>query len=119
MGSCSTAPRHRTPSGGDEQAATYRPRHPERTVLYKALERDFEAYERIHTDRFEKRSGRLRPVVRRSVFADLDCGCLHGGFARMCCPRCRAEHLLAFSCRTRNPCPSCQAKRLSSSFHEK
>jgi hypothetical protein len=26
-------------------------------------------------------------------------------------PSCRSEHLLAFSCRTRNFCPSCQAKR--------
>jgi hypothetical protein len=34
-----------------------------------------------------------------------------GGFARIRCPNCRAEHLLAFSCRTRNFCPSCQAKR--------
>jgi len=36
---------------------------------------------------------------------------LEGGFARIPCPNCRAEHLLAFSCRTRNFCPSCQGKR--------
>ena len=41
----------------------------------------------------------------------LDCGRLHGGFARIRCPSCRGEHLLAFSCQTRNFCPSCQAKR--------
>ena len=32
-------------------------------------------------------------------------------FARIRCSNCRAEHLLAFSCQTRNFCPSCQAKR--------
>ncbi len=79
--------------------------------MYKALEQDFEAYEWAHADRFEQRSGPLRPVVRRSVFAYLDCGRLHGGFARIRCPKCHAEHLLAFSCRQRGICPSCQAKR--------
>ena len=45
------------------------------------------------------------------MFAYLDCGRLHGGFARIRCPKCLAEHLLAFSCRTRGLCGSCQAKR--------
>ena len=98
-------------SAGGPQPGIYRPRHPERTALYQALERDFEDYERIHPDRYEGHSGPLRPVVRTSVEAYLDCGRLHGGFARIRCPRCRAEHLLAFSCRTRGLCPSCQAKR--------
>jgi hypothetical protein len=50
-------------------------------------------------------------VVKESVEAYLGCGRLLGGFARIRCPRCKGEHLLAFSCRTRNFCPSCQAKR--------
>ena len=111
MEPCPTGSGCRTPSRGDGQAPAYRPRHPEATVLYKALERDFEAYEWVHADRYEQRSGPLRPVVRQSVFAYLDCGRLHGGFARIRCPKCRAEHLLAFSCRRRGICPSCQAKR--------
>jgi len=49
--------------------------------------------------------------VELAVHAYLDCGRLHGGFARIRCPKCRGEHLLAFSCQTRNFCPSCQAKR--------
>jgi hypothetical protein len=49
--------------------------------------------------------------VKESVEAYLECGRLTGGFARIRCPKCRGEHLLAFSCRTRNLCPSCQAKR--------
>ena len=53
----------------------------------------------------------LRDVVRRDVDAYLACGRPIGGFARIRCPRCHDEHLLAFSCRTRNLCPSCQAKR--------
>ena len=51
-------------------------------------------------------------MVVRSVEAFLDCGRLQGGFARIRCPKCRDEHLLAFSCRTGNFCSSCQAKRV-------
>ena len=50
-------------------------------------------------------------MVVRSVEQFLSCGRLQGGFARIRCPKCRKEHLLAFSCRTRNFCSSCQAKR--------
>jgi len=31
--------------------------------------------------------------------------------ARIRCPECREEYLLAFSCKTRELCPSCAAKR--------
>jgi len=33
------------------------------------------------------------------------------GFARVFCPECRAEFLVAFSCKGRGLCPSCGAKR--------
>jgi hypothetical protein len=41
----------------------------------------------------------------------LDCGLFENGFARIQCPECHAEYLLAFSCKTRKLCPSCAAKR--------
>jgi len=94
-----------------ETAPAYRPRHPERTALYRLFERHWEGYTRTHEERFAPRDGPLRPVVEPAVFAYLDCGRLHGGFARLRCPKCRGEHLLAFSCQTRNFCPSCQGKR--------
>jgi len=94
-----------------EPPAAYRPRHPERTSFYQLFETHFDSYVRTYEDRFEARSGPLRPVVVRSVEDFFACGRLEGGFARIRCPKCRAEHLLAFSCRTRNFCSSCQAKR--------
>ena len=94
-----------------EPEAAYRPRHPERTALYRLFDRNFDTYVHSHEERFERRCGPLRPVVPRTVEAYLDCGRLHGGFARLRCPECRGEHLLAFSCQTRNFCPSCQSKR--------
>jgi len=50
-------------------------------------------------------------VVGRCVDQYLDCGRHFAGFARLRCEACQAEHLIAFSCQTRNFCPSCQAKR--------
>jgi len=94
-----------------EAPIPYKPRHPERTGFYQLFEAHFDEYVRTYEERFEARSGPLRPVVVRSVEAFLDCGRLQGGFARIRCPKCRREHLLAFSCRTRNLCSSCQAKR--------
>jgi hypothetical protein len=99
------------PPSASAPAPVYRPRHPARTALYGLVEAHFDRYERVHADRFEPRSGRLRSFVRDAVYAFLDCGRLLGGFARIRCPSCHAEHLLAFSCRTRNLCPSCQSKR--------
>ena len=83
-----------------EPEAVYRPRHPERTVLYRLFERHFDDYVRTHEERFERTSGPLRPVVLRTVEAYLDCGRLFGGFARLRCPKCEGEHLLALSCQT-------------------
>ena len=94
-----------------ERAAVYRPRHPERTAFYRVIEDHLETYLGTYEDRFESRHGPLRPVVERAAEAFLECGRLQNGFARIRCPRCAGEHLLAFSCQTRNFCPSCQAKR--------
>ena len=40
-----------------------------------------------------------------------DCGLFESGFARVRCPSCKFEFLVAFSCRCRGLCPSCGAKR--------
>jgi len=83
-----------------EAPAQYRPRHPEQTEFYQLFEDHFDSYVRGYEERFEPRAGPLRPVVVRSVEEFLSCGRLQGGFARIRCPKCHAEHLLAFSCRT-------------------
>jgi ribosomal protein S27E len=90
----------------------YRPRHPERTVLYRVLFHHFERFVAEYENRFEREYGFFRPIVKEVVEKYLDCGNPRSGFARIRCPRCRTEHLLTFSCKTRGFCPSCHAKRL-------
>ncbi len=65
-------------------------------------ERRVPDYVYAYEERFEAKAGPLRSVVRPTVEAFLDCGRLYGGFARIRCPSCHSEHLLAFSCQTRN-----------------
>ena len=73
----------------------------------------FETLERVHEERFEPTYGPLRAVARRAVGRLLDCGLLEHGFARVRCPECRAEFLVAFRCKGRQFCPSCHARRLA------
>ncbi|MGA2587528.1 MAG: transposase [Candidatus Aminicenantales bacterium] len=88
-------------------AGVYRPRHPERAVLYRVLFPHFEKFVAEYEERFERTSGYFRPIVKDVVERYLDCGNPRCGFARS---RCRAEHLLMFSCKTRGFCLlPCQA----------
>ena len=45
-----------------EPAGVYRPRHPERTVVYRLFEEHFERYLREYDERYEAREGSLRKV---------------------------------------------------------
>jgi len=89
----------------------YRPRHPERTVLYRVLFDNFDRFATVYENRFEKEYGHFRPVVREVVARYLDCGNPRSGFAQLRCSDCHSEQLLTFSCKTRGFCPSCHAKR--------
>jgi hypothetical protein len=82
-------------------------------VLYQCLEHYWEEFKRAYTTLYEKDYGPLRPVVEKTVERFLECGILRHGFARIRCGSCHEEYWLAFSCKTRYFCPSCQAKRVA------
>ena len=89
----------RTPKGG-----VYRPRKARASPLYQCADRH----------RAELRSdGRLQRLIEERVIDRfLKCGDPHHGFARIYCPKCRHDYLLAFSCKARYLCPSCHQKRV-------
>jgi len=89
----------------------YRPRNPRATPLYRLVEGFFDEVKGQWEERFEGRYGFWRGFVDEQVGRYLDCGLFENGFARVRCPDCREEYLLAFSCKTRDLCPSCAAKR--------
>jgi hypothetical protein len=52
------------------------------------------------------------PRVEDDFRAYLACGILAHGFARARCGDCGTERLVAFSCKGRGVCPSCNARRM-------
>ena len=93
-------------------AGVYRPRHPERTVLYRVLFHYFDQFLAEYESRFEREYGYLRSIIKEVVERYLDCGNPRCGFARIRCPSCGEERFVLFSCRSRGFCPSCHAKRI-------
>ena len=97
-----------SPGGG---ARLYRRRHPERTVLYRALAHHLERFLQVYEERFERTHGRLRRSVEAAAHRYLDCGIFTQGAARVHCEQCGHHFLVAFSCKQRCLCSSCHQKR--------
>jgi len=89
----------------------YQSRRVRDSPLYRLAEEHFETFKQVYDDRFASRYGFWRAEVERTLLAFLDCGLPERGFARIRCPSCRHEFLLAFSCKARGYCMSCHAKR--------
>lgn len=91
-------------------AALYRPRKPTESPLWRLLHDHFPRFVLEYEKRFQRQYGFFRLVISDVVQKFLECGNLQQGFARIRCPECHHEYLLAFSCRGRWFCPSCHAK---------
>ena len=89
------------------EATAYRARRPTETPLYSLLDSLYETVKGAWEDLFERRYGFWRGLLDGVVARYLDCGIFERGFARVRCPDCAAEYLLAFSCKGRGLCPSC------------
>lgn len=90
-------------------ALKYRPRTPEKTVLYELIEENFPAF----INELSAKDKNLPAYVEEEFKAFLDCGQLKNGFARLKCSDCGHEKLLALSCKRRGFCPSCCGRRMN------
>lgn len=89
----------------------YRSRDHEASPFFKIVRDRFDEFERAYPERYQELCGYWRPVIRSSIDKFLKCGDLKEGFARVRCPDCKEEFFVAFSCRQRSCCPSCDQKR--------
>jgi hypothetical protein len=87
----------------------YRRPKPERTALYKVVQENLETLLQQARQRSEQGSG-YPSFVEHEFRRFLRFSQLSGGFARLHCPECGFERLVAFSCKGRL-CPSCSARR--------
>ena len=91
--------------------ATYEPRDPSRTVLYKVIAEHLETF--LASFDADPDTKRLPDYVQREFYDYLQCGILAHGFLRLGCDTCKKEVLLAFSCKRRGFCPSCADRRMA------
>jgi hypothetical protein len=89
----------------------YRPRDHEASPFFKVVREHFDKFERLYPERFQEKYGYWRAVISTSIEKFIKCGDVKEGFARVRCPDCREEFFVAFSCRQRSCCPSCDQKR--------
>ena len=93
----------------------YNPRHPERTLLYQTIAEHFETWlELASAGQFDGRGDHHtpKPFVRQAFRKYLECGIFAYGFARARCDDCGHDYFVAFSCKGRGVCPSCNTRRL-------
>ena len=92
---------------------SYSRRRPELTPLYRIVSSCHEDLALLWEELFQSHYGALRGEVRDGFLRYLNCGILAHGCARAECqnPECRHSELIAFSCKRRSLCPSCDAKR--------
>jgi hypothetical protein len=99
----------RRPHGGPAASRRYERRRPENTPLHKIISENFENW-------LEWREAAERPVpayVEDELRGYLACGLLCFGFARAVCMTCRTGFVVAFSCKGRGVCPSCNGRHMA------
>ena len=103
------------PAGREASSGVAAPPHvrhrPERTLLYQLVEEYYPGFKAY----LAAQGTDLPEYAEREFEAYLKCGRLEHGFLRVRCDSCRAEHLVAFSCKKRGFCPSCGARRMAES----
>jgi len=83
----------------------FRPRRPEKTVLFSVVKKHYKTWG----------SNAEKPVpqyIDKEFQSYLGCGILAKGFACARCEDCRQEFLIAFSCKRRGVCPSCNTRAM-------
>ena len=93
------------------KARNYYRRQAEATPLYRLVYHYRDELERKWESLFEHSHGFLRPSVIEAFDDYLNCGIILHGCARLHCGHCNHSDVLAFSCKRRGLCPSCDAKR--------
>ena len=106
------------PQPAQSAAATkaYNPRHPERTLLYRTVAEHFETWlELASAGQFDGQGDHHTPpaYVEKAFRKYLECGIFTHGFARARCDDCGHDYLVAFSCKGRGVCPSCNTRSMA------
>ena len=90
-------------------SCSYERRAPEDSALHRAVR---QGWPEVQAAIREQTGGKLPDYLHKAVKAYLACGQLANGFSRWQCPSCHKDMLVAFSCKVRGLCNSCDGKRM-------
>ena len=91
-----------------QSQAIYRPRRPEKTPLYQLLKKHYTSW---HRDR-SKDETEVPNYISKAFQKYLGCGILAKGFACAHCEGCGSNFFIAYSCKARGVCPSCNQRAM-------
>ena len=97
------------PHAGPAPRRRYERRRPEKTPLHKIISENLASW-------LEWRDEAERPVpgyVEEELRGYLECGILCFGFGRALCTGCGQGFVIAFSCKGRGVCPSCNGRHMA------
>ena len=83
----------------------YRPRRPEQTTLHQIVKKYYLPWSISRGDSVSRH-------VAQEFQGYLQCGILANGFAYAHCESCHEAFLIAFSCKGRGVCPSCNQRNM-------
>jgi hypothetical protein len=86
-----------------QSLAVYRPRRPEKTVLFQVIKKYYNTW-------YKNSKDPIPYYVDKAFRSYLECGILAKGFACAHCDNCAKDFLIGFSCKRRGVCPSCNTK---------
>ena len=92
--------------------AVYRRRQPERSVVYQVLQGHLETW-LAGCREVDEEGFPVAGYIEQDFRKYLECGILAHGFARARCAGCGYNFLIAYSCKGRGICPSCNTRRMA------
>ena len=87
----------------------YSRHQPELTVLHQVVRKHLGEFLRT----LREEAGAVPQFITRAWRSYLDCGLGGAGFARLRCESCLHDHIVCFSCKTRQLCPSCAGRAMA------
>ena len=98
------------PHGAACQKTSYRARNPAASPLSQIVLANLPEFEQWLKNPSDTRP-RPHPAIITALEKFVECGVMRYGVVRFLCPECGRDMFVAFSCKRRGVCPSCDAKR--------
>lgn len=91
-----------------QSLAVYRPRRPEKTPLFQVIKKNYYTWHKTR----ENKENPVPHYIEKVFQKYLGCGILAKGFACAHCEGCHKDFAVAFSCKGRGICPSCNQRAM-------